>query len=29
VYAESLDGEQRLERILDEAQQIVDQALKG
>jgi phosphoglucomutase len=29
VYAESLDGEERLERILGEAQQIVDQALKG
>jgi phosphoglucomutase len=29
VYAESLDGEDRLERILQEAQQIVDQALKG
>ena len=29
VYAESLDGEERLERILAEAQQIVDQALRG
>jgi phosphoglucomutase len=29
VYAEGLDGEERLERILDEAQQIVDEALKG
>jgi hypothetical protein len=29
VYAESLDGEERLERILSEAQQIVDQALRG
>jgi phosphoglucomutase len=29
VYAESLDGEERLERILDEAQRIVDQALRG
>ena len=29
VYAEGLDGEERLERILDEAQQIVDQALRG
>jgi phosphoglucomutase len=29
VYAESLDGEQRLERILDEAQRIVDQALEA
>jgi phosphoglucomutase len=29
VYAESLDGEERLERILDEAQQIVDEALRG
>jgi phosphoglucomutase len=29
VYAESLDGEERLERILEEAQQIVDRALKG
>ena len=27
VYAEGLDGEERLERILGEAQQIVDQAL--
>jgi phosphoglucomutase len=27
VYAESLDGEERLERILEEAQEIVDQAL--
>ena len=27
VYAESLDGEERLERILAEAQQIVDRAL--
>jgi phosphoglucomutase len=29
VYAESLDGEERLERILDEARQIVDRALRG
>ena len=29
VYAESLDGEERLERILAEAQQIVDQALRA
>jgi phosphoglucomutase len=29
VYAESLDGEERLERILDEAQEIVKQALGG
>ena len=29
VYAESLDGEERLERIIEEAQQIVDRALKG
>ena len=29
VYAESLDGEERLERILAEAKQIVDQALGG
>jgi phosphoglucomutase len=29
VYAESLDGEERLERILDEAQQIVDDALRS
>ena len=29
VYAESLDGEERLERILEEAQEIVDKALKG
>jgi phosphoglucomutase len=29
VYAESLDGEERLDRILEEAQQIVDQALRG
>jgi len=29
VYAESLDGEERLERILTEAQEIVDQALRG
>ena len=29
VYAESLDGEERLERILGEAKQIVDQALRG
>jgi phosphoglucomutase len=29
VYAEGLDGEERLERILEEAQEIVDQALKG
>ena len=29
VYAESLDGEERLERILDEAQQIVGEALRG
>jgi phosphoglucomutase len=29
VYAEGLDGEERLERILGEAQQIVDQALRG
>ena len=28
VYAESLDGEERLERILDEAQDIVTQALR-
>ena len=28
VYAEGLDGEERLERILDEAKQIVDQALR-
>jgi phosphoglucomutase len=27
VYAESLDGEERLERILAEAKQIVDAAL--
>jgi phosphoglucomutase len=27
VYAEGLDGEQRLDRILHEARQIVDQAL--
>jgi phosphoglucomutase len=29
VYAEGLDGEERLERILEEAQEIVDEALKG
>jgi phosphoglucomutase len=29
VYAESLDGEDRLERILGEAQQIVDRALRS
>ncbi len=29
VYAESLDGEDRLDRILDEAKQIVDQALRS
>jgi phosphoglucomutase len=29
VYAESLDGEERLDRILDEAQDIVKQALRG
>jgi phosphoglucomutase len=29
VYAESLDGEERLERILDEAQLIVGRALEG
>ena len=29
VYAESLDGEERLERILGEAQEIVDRALRG
>jgi phosphoglucomutase len=29
VYAESLDGEERLERILREAQQIVEQALRS
>ncbi len=29
VYAESLDGEERLERILGEAQQIVGKALEG
>ena len=29
VYAESLDGEERLERILAEAKQIVDQALEA
>ena len=29
VYAESLDGEERLERILDQAQQIVGEALRG
>ena len=29
VYAESLDGEERLERILGEAEQIVDQALRS
>ena len=29
VYAESLDGEERLERILGEAEQIVDQALRN
>ncbi len=29
VYAEGLDGEERLERILEEAKQIVDQALGG
>ena len=29
VYAESLDGEERLERILAEAQEIVGQALGG
>jgi hypothetical protein len=28
VYAESLDGEERLERILDEARDIVKQALR-
>ena len=27
VYAESLDGEERLERILEEAQEIVKEAL--
>ena len=27
VYAEALDGEERLERILEEAQQIVKEAL--
>jgi phosphoglucomutase len=29
VYAEGLDGEERLERILEEAQEIVDQALRS
>src|SRR5947207_15781834 len=29
VYAESLDGEERLERILDEAEDIVKQTLGG
>jgi phosphoglucomutase len=29
VYAESLDGEERLERILDEAEDIVKQTLEG
>ena len=29
VYAESLDGEERLERILGEARQIVGKALAG
>jgi phosphoglucomutase len=29
VYAEALDGEERLERILDEAQNIVRQALEA
>ena len=29
VYAESLDGEERLERILAEAEQIVGDALGG
>jgi phosphoglucomutase len=29
IYAESLDGEERLRRILDEAQQIVSDALEG
>jgi phosphoglucomutase len=29
VYAESLDGEERLERILGEAEQIVDRALRS
>ena len=29
VYAEGLDGEERLERILDEAQKIVDEALRS
>jgi phosphoglucomutase len=29
VYAEGLDGEERLERILGEAQEIVNQALRG
>jgi hypothetical protein len=29
IYAESLDGEERLERILGEAQEIVGQALGG
>jgi phosphoglucomutase len=29
VYAEGLDGEERLERILQEARQIVDEALRG
>jgi phosphoglucomutase len=29
VYAESLDGEQRLERIVGEAEEIVGRALKG
>jgi phosphoglucomutase len=29
VYAESLDGEQRLERIVDEAERIVGDALGG
>jgi phosphoglucomutase len=29
VYAESLDGEERLERILAEAEEIVDHALRG
>ena len=29
VYAESLDGEERLERILDEAREIVGRALGG
>jgi phosphoglucomutase len=29
VYAEALDGEERLERILTEAKEIVDQALGG